>query len=96
MSDKEELEQQGKKYSRLNNIITQSGWQDVLEIIHEEYENALTKIKEANSIDAVREGRGALKAIEAIVNKINSEYAFAEEAKKQYIKKYISIDKNAI
>lgn len=91
MENKEQLEQEKAKYTRLKNLTEQSGWQDFIDIFHEEYEDAFNKLKSPNYVKQEHESRGLIKGLERIMNRINSDMAFGEEAKRKYVKKYLNM-----
>jgi hypothetical protein len=93
--EKEILAKQSAKYSRLQILTQQTGWQDVLEIIEELYAKNLDKIKAPKSNKEEVEGRGAIKVLEELVDLINSELNFNKVAKEKYIKKYLNQIPNA-
>jgi hypothetical protein len=84
---KTELEIKKAKYSRIKLLFDEAGWNDIKELLVEEYANLLDKAK--NSDDA--EARGALKFIDKFFDMVDSDYKLGEYAQKEYIKKYTNI-----
>lgn len=89
MTEKEDLEIKKAKYARLKFVIEQTGWQDILSILENEYHSALESLKSPLNEDDEMKARGALKFIDNFMAQINSEINFGKVAQEKYVKKYI-------
>ena len=90
MKDKERLAQKAALYNRLKNLTQQSGWEDINNILLEEYSEALDVIKNPKTTKSEVESRAVIKFIERFIDTVNSDLEFGKLAKEQYTKKYFN------
>lgn len=90
MSEKEQLEIQAQKYKRLQNIINQSGWKDIVEILETEYNEALDILKSPKYDKQEKEARGCIKFIDKFMTQVNADLDFGKVAQIKYVRKFIN------
>lgn len=87
---RESLEKSKARYERLKHLTGQSGWSDFMEILTEEYHELLRDLKSPKYVRCEVEARGALKLIDRVMSKVNSELKFGKHAKEKFVQKYIT------
>jgi len=85
----EKLKHDALKASRIDQTLKTSGWMVIQEIIQAKYDSAMNELIEKENPEA----RGAINAIQEIMNDISVDLQFGENARKKYNEQYLNIKK---
>lgn len=85
----EKLRRDALKASRIDQVLKASGWKDIQEIIQNKYDDAMNELIAKENPEA----RGAINAIQDIMNDISVDLQFGENARKKYNEQYFNIKK---
>lgn len=89
ISEKQELARKKARYARINQLTNEPGWKDLVEVFEEKYHEALEILKNPKFPGEEQQARGAIKLIDGIFDKIESDLKFGRDAQDRYIAKYV-------
>lgn len=79
------LKEDALKASRIEQVLAQNGWKDILQTIYDKYNSLMNDLLQKENPEA----RGGINAITEIMDDISRDIDFGENARKQYTKLYL-------